>query len=145
MILKMKNPETGVWENVIALQGDKGATFTPNVSEDGVISWTNDGELDNPESVSIKGKDFEPIYSNILPASGTALTSDTIYATTTITDYAFVHPENGWAHGTFTTGDTATVSFSGKFINSAPSIEANKTYEFDVLNGVWAVMEVVAE
>ena len=32
-----------------------GATFTPTVSSDGVISWTNDGGLPNPESVNIKG------------------------------------------------------------------------------------------
>lgn len=35
--------------------GQNGATFTPSVSEDGVISWTNDRELDNPAPVNIKG------------------------------------------------------------------------------------------
>lgn len=35
--------------------GEDGATFTPHVSEDGVLSWTNDGELNNPTPVSIKG------------------------------------------------------------------------------------------
>lgn len=34
-----------------------GATFIPSVSEDGVISWTNDGDLTNPKPVNIKGKD----------------------------------------------------------------------------------------
>lgn len=34
---------------------ERGVTFTPSVSEDGVISWTNDGGLVNPEPVSIKG------------------------------------------------------------------------------------------
>lgn len=37
--------------------GRNGATFTPNVSEDGILSWTNDRELPNPEPVNIKGKD----------------------------------------------------------------------------------------
>lgn len=32
-----------------------GATFTPAVSEDGVISWTNDGDLPNPDPVNIRG------------------------------------------------------------------------------------------
>ena len=36
-------------------KGDDGVTFTPNVSEAGVISWTNNGGLNNPESVNIKG------------------------------------------------------------------------------------------
>ena len=32
-----------------------GATFIPNVSESGIISWTNDKDLPNPEPVNIKG------------------------------------------------------------------------------------------
>ena len=35
--------------------GQNGATFTPAVSADGIISWTNDRELPNPEPVNIKG------------------------------------------------------------------------------------------
>jgi hypothetical protein len=37
--------------------GQNGATFYPNVSEDGVLSWTNDKNLENPAPVNIKGKD----------------------------------------------------------------------------------------
>ena len=33
--------------------GDNGATFTPSVSEDGVLSWTNDKGLTNPPPVDI--------------------------------------------------------------------------------------------
>ncbi len=36
-------------------QGPKGTTFTPSVSSAGVISWTNDGGLNNPTSINIKG------------------------------------------------------------------------------------------
>lgn len=36
-------------------KGDSGATFTPDVSEAGVISWTNNKGLPNPESVNIMG------------------------------------------------------------------------------------------
>lgn len=32
-----------------------GATFTPTVSEEGIISWTNNRDLPNPEPVNIKG------------------------------------------------------------------------------------------
>ena len=35
--------------------GVDGVTFTPSVSADGVISWTNDGGLSNPHSMSIRG------------------------------------------------------------------------------------------
>ena len=32
-----------------------GGTFTPSVSEDGIISWTNDNMLTNPEPINVKG------------------------------------------------------------------------------------------
>lgn len=35
--------------------GNNGATFIPSVDKDGFISWTNDGDLPNPEPVNIKG------------------------------------------------------------------------------------------
>ncbi len=35
--------------------GEDGATFIPSVSADGVISWTNDKDLPNPEPVNIMG------------------------------------------------------------------------------------------
>ena len=34
-------------------QGEKGAVFTPAISSDGIISWTNNGELENPEQFNI--------------------------------------------------------------------------------------------
>lgn len=36
-------------------KGDPGAVFTPSVSDSGDISWTNNGNLSNPETVNIKG------------------------------------------------------------------------------------------
>lgn len=40
--------------------GQNGATFTPSVSEDGVISWENDRGLENPSPVNIKGPKGDP-------------------------------------------------------------------------------------
>lgn len=40
--------------------GEGGVVFVPSVSEDGVLSWTNNGGLPNPPPVSVKGKDGEP-------------------------------------------------------------------------------------
>lgn len=37
--------------------GENGATFTPSVSSEGVLSWTNDKGLANPNPVNIKGAD----------------------------------------------------------------------------------------
>ena len=40
-------------------QGPAGATFTPSVSEDGTLSWTNDRGLENPAPVNVKGPQGE--------------------------------------------------------------------------------------
>ena len=42
-------------EQLEALTGPQGATFTPSVSSDGVIYWENDGGKENPQSVNIMG------------------------------------------------------------------------------------------
>lgn len=87
-----------------------------------------------------------PLSSSSFPTSGTALAANTIYTVSGVVTYAFTAPTTGnkWAHGRFTTGSTVNVSFSGTFQGAAPSIEANKVYEFDVFDSVWAVQEVVS-
>lgn len=52
--------------------GKPGTTFIPTVSNEGVISWTNDGELPNPEPVNIKGPkgdDGNDIYQSYVDYS----------------------------------------------------------------------------
>ena len=98
-------------------------------------------------SAAVAGTDYQapPASATVLPASGTALTANTIYVVVTaVGTYAFTPPATGWAHGKFTTSSSVSVSFAGTFLGTAPSIEASKTYEFDVYNGVWAVQEVVS-
>lgn len=91
------------------------------------------------------GLQSAPTTTTLLPDSGTALVDNMIYnVAVAVGTYAFTPPSSGWAHGKFTTGASASVSFAGTFLGAAPSIEASKTYEFDVLNGVWAVQEVVS-
>lgn len=36
-------------------KGDPGATFTPHIDSNGNLSWTNDGNLDNPTTQNIRG------------------------------------------------------------------------------------------
>lgn len=91
------------------------------------------------------GLQAAPITTTILPASGAALTTNTIYnVSSPVGTYVFTPPASGWAHGMFSTGSSVSVSFSGTFMGAAPTIEASKAYEFDVFDGVWAVQEVVS-
>lgn len=61
--------DTAAWTNIGSLQGPpghpgqdgaNGVTFTPAVSEAGVLSFTNDGGLPNPDPVNIKGEPGTP-------------------------------------------------------------------------------------
>lgn len=46
-------PSMFILEN--GIDGVDGTTFTPSVSADGTLSWSNDGGLPNPEPVNIRG------------------------------------------------------------------------------------------
>lgn len=49
--------KVATWDNGTAgADGEDGATFTPSVSSDGTLSWSNDKGLANPASVNIKGE-----------------------------------------------------------------------------------------
>ena len=37
------------------IKGDPGTTFIPSVSDDGILSWSNGGGLENPPSVNVRG------------------------------------------------------------------------------------------
>lgn len=41
-------------------KGEKGPYYTPNVDEEGNISWTNTGDLPNPPTQNIKGPKGDP-------------------------------------------------------------------------------------
>lgn len=54
---------SGLFKMAAALPGPPGpagATYTPSVSSDGTLSWTNNGGLPNPSPVNIKGPPGEP-------------------------------------------------------------------------------------
>jgi hypothetical protein len=44
------------------IKGDDGATFIPSVTDGGVLSWTNDKDLENPAPIKIKGQDGKTAY-----------------------------------------------------------------------------------
>lgn len=92
-------------------------------------------------------KQTPPTVRTELPASGTALQHNSVYvipSSASLTTYTLTAPANGWCHGTFYTGSGAVIAFASgsKFLGRVPSFKANTQYEFDVLDGVWAVSEV---
>ena len=97
-------------------------------------------------SDTLAGKVEQPVPRTDLPASGTALTNNTVYTVSAAVDtYAFRHPQDGWAHGTFTAGTAPNITFTGKIVGKLPTFAASKQYEFDVYNGAWIVQEVLTQ
>lgn len=52
--------DSGEFDGAPGPEGPAGTVFVPDVDEDGNLSWDNDGGLDNPEPVNIKGPQGEP-------------------------------------------------------------------------------------
>ena len=46
-------------EDITGPKGDTGTVFVPSVDADGNISWSNNADLENPETVNIKGQQGE--------------------------------------------------------------------------------------
>lgn len=53
------NGITDIDRTVQTIIGPKGITFVPSVSPEGVLTWQNDGDLENPEPVNIRGPQGE--------------------------------------------------------------------------------------
>ena len=118
--IQWRYPDTE-WTNLVALselkgeQGDKGtvgAHFTPSVSDDGVLSWTNNGGLGNPQPVNIRGP------QGVQGEQGRGLTILGYYDTLAILQSSVLAPNGGDAYGVGTT----------------PPYEI---YIWDAVNGQW--------
>lgn len=80
-----------------------------------------------------------------LPEGGYELQRNKVYNVYNAVDtYEFIPPSEGWAHGIFSTGKAPNITFRGAIIGKLPDFAADKVYEFDVYDGIWAVQEVVA-
>ena len=125
-------------------QAIAGADYaTPNNVSTAVANHNNS---DSAHSELFVGKQDAPAFATALPTSGAALTNNSVYTVSAAVDtYAFKPSEDGWAHGTFTTGTAPNITCTGKIIGKLPTFAASKQYEFDVYNGAWIVQEVVTQ
>ena len=64
------NPKFNKDPNASGPPGENGATFYPQVSEDGTLSWSNDKGLDNPEPINIKGQAGKDGKDGYTPVKG---------------------------------------------------------------------------
>lgn len=69
----MWQEDAGEWEYQGKLQGATGAHYTPVITVNGnsvMLGWTNNGGLENPQAVNIKGKDGLDGEDGITPVRG---------------------------------------------------------------------------
>lgn len=63
----------------VGAQGPKGDVYTPSISSDGILSWTNDGGLENPDPVNVigpQGPQGDPGPQGIPGPAGASGTTD---------------------------------------------------------------------
>lgn len=93
---------TELKDRVQAIEDDPardGVTFTPSVSEDGTLSWTNDGGLDNPERVNIQGPQGEkgdPGDSTLIPVT---VVTDSLNSSSLTADHSFTEIDEAISAG----------------------------------------------
>ena len=102
-----------------------GATFIPSVDAEGNLSWSNDGDLPNPEPVNIKGKDGYTPVKGVDYFDGESVG---------IADY---DADDDFTTVAFTNGDVIRIP-SGvgiKNIRLSNASEKGNTYEIELTNG----------
>lgn len=100
-----------------------GATYTPAVSEEGVISWTNDQELPNPAPINIKGP-AGPAPAVTVSKVGKVATVTIGTETFTLTDGADGLGSGDMLKATYDANDNGIVDNSEKLGGNAPSYYA---------------------
>lgn len=109
--------------------GENGATFTPAVSADGVLSWTNDKGLDNPAPVNIKGADGKT------PKKGVDYFDGQDYILTGADKAEIAEMVDG-----------ATIVQAPKYVNSVDEMtDQSRLYVMASTGRIWAYMDASVE
>lgn len=129
--------------------GTDGTTFTPSVSNAGVISWTNDGNKQNPASVDLASAVIAalPSIPTVTAVTGATpsitLANNTIFSAGTLTSLTVTGSLNEGEICTivFTSGSTATqlTMPAAVLMPDSFTVEASKIYEISIMGNRGAV------
>ena len=119
-----------------------GATYTPAVSEDGVISWTNDQELPNPAPVNIKGP-TGPAPAVTVSKVGKVATVTIGTETFTLTDGADGTGTGDMLKSTYDTNNNGIVDNAEKLGGKSASEFAAAVHSHEIadVNGLQAALD----
>ena len=125
--------------------GTNGITFTPSVAADGTLSWSNDGGLENPAAVNIKGPSGSAWIqeSYVEPYLLEAVDGHEYYLSDITELYIYApetQPYEFWMEIKWKMGDDYEPYFTFmsdvSFIGEEPEWLSGFTYEVSVKNGV---------
>ena len=125
--------------------GTNGITFTPSVSADGTLSWSNDGGLENPAAVNIKGPSGSAWIqeSYVEPYLLEAVDGHEYYLSDITELYIYApetQPYEFWMEIKWKVGDDYEPYFTFmsdvSFIGEEPEWLSGFTYEVSVKNGI---------
>lgn len=116
-----------------------GATYTPAVSEEGVISWTNDQELPNPDPVNIKGPAPAVTVSKVGKVATVTIGTETF----TLTDGADGAGTGDMIKATYDTNDNGIVDNAEKLGGKSASEFAASVHGHEIadVNGLQAALD----
>ena len=119
-----------------------GATYTPAVSEEGVISWTNDQELPNPAPVNIKGP-AGPAPAVTVSKVGKVATVTIGTETFTLTDGADGDGTGDMLKATYDTNNNGIVDNAEKLGGKSASEFAAAVHSHEIadVNGLQAALD----
>lgn len=119
-----------------------GATYTPAVSEEGVISWTNDQELPNPAPVNIKGP-IGPAPAVTVSKTGKVATVTIGTETFTLTDGADGQGSGDMLKATYDANDNGIVDNAEKLGGKSASEFAAAVHDHEIadVNGLQAALD----
>lgn len=118
-----------------------GATYTPAVSEEGVISWTNDQELPNPDPVNIKGPAPAVTVSKVGKVATVTIGTETF----TLTDGADGDGTGDMLKATYDTNNNGIVDNAEKLGGKSASefAAAVHGHEISDVNGLQAKLDTI--
>lgn len=106
--------------------GTNGVTFTPSLDTEGNLSWTNDGGLDNPETVNIKGPKGEDASVDTLDILQAVYPVGALYLSSVAADPATLFGFGTWEQ----IKDTFLLAAGDTYAAGTTGGEATHTHEY---------------
>lgn len=123
-----------------------GTTFTPNVSQYGLLSWTNNGGLQNPESVDVPAL-VRNVYIHELTGANPIIygLDNNRYICGTVESISITPPTHGIVDVVFTSGTTPAVLVVPSAVKfpewfDSTSLDTETVYEINIVDGIYGAV-----